>query len=72
MENDRDVAVLVAGLTDSLTEGKLSHWEFISMFCEVCGTIRAKGLMCKLHKAFDPAIDIDECELCAIETPKSL
>jgi len=72
LENDRDVAVLVAGLTDLLAEGKLSHWEFISMFCEVCCTIRAKGLMCKLHKAFDPTIDIDECELCAIEIPKSL
>jgi len=72
LENDRDVVVLVGKLTNSLAKGKLSHRDFIVMFCEVCSTIRAKGLMCRLHKTFDPTIDIDECELCAIETPKGL
>jgi len=65
LENDRAVKILIQKLTASLAEGNLSHKDFIPMFCEICRTIRAKGLMCKLHKAFDPGIDIEECELCS-------
>jgi len=70
LENDRDVKVLIENLGASLARGNLSHKDFIPMFCEICRTIRAKGLMCKLHKAFDPAIDIEKCELCSLTTIK--
>jgi predicted transcriptional regulator len=64
LENDLDVRKLVEKMAKSLVESKPSRRELIPMYCEVCRTIRAKGLLCKLHKAFDPAIDIDTCELC--------
>jgi predicted transcriptional regulator len=64
LENDIEVEKLMENLADSLAEGKLSHKDFISKFCEICRMIRAKGLLCKMHKNFDPSIDIEKCELC--------
>jgi hypothetical protein len=64
LENDRDVERLVKQISESLVKGGSSHRDLIVMYCQVCRTIRAKGLLCELHKAFDPLIDIDKCELC--------
>jgi predicted transcriptional regulator len=65
LENDREVTTLIEALATSLAKGNLSHKDFIPMLCEICRTIRAKGLMCKMHKTFDPSIDIEKCELCS-------
>jgi len=64
LESDRDIRGLVENVAKSLAERKPSRRDLILMYCEICRTIRAKGLLCKLHKAFDPAIDIDSCALC--------
>jgi len=69
LENDHDAKKLIGNLADSLAKGGLSHKEFIPAFCEICRTIRAKGLLCKMHKAFDPSIDIETCELCTSINP---
>jgi len=66
LENDIEIGKLMENLADSLAEGGLSHKDFISKFCEICRIIRAKGLLCKMHKAFDPSIDIEKCELCTV------
>lgn len=64
LENDIGIGKLMENLADSLAGGGLSHKDFISKFCEICRMVRAKGLLCKVHKAFDPSIDIEKCELC--------
>jgi predicted transcriptional regulator len=64
LENDVEIRNLVENLADSLSEGNSTHKDFITMFCEICRTIRAKGLLCKIHKAFDPTIDVEKCGLC--------
>jgi predicted transcriptional regulator len=64
LENDPDVKRLVANMSESLAMGVSSHRDLIVMYCGVCRTIRAKGLLCKLHKTFDPLVDIEKCELC--------
>jgi predicted transcriptional regulator len=68
LQNERDITNLVENLAASLAKGNLPPKDFISMFCEICSTIRAKGLMCKLHKAFDPTIDIEKCGICQLIT----
>jgi predicted transcriptional regulator len=68
LENESDIANLVENLAASLAKGNLPPKDFISMFCEICSTIREKGLMCKLHKAFDPTIDIEKCGICQLIT----
>jgi len=72
LKNDVNVKSLTESLAASLAKGKLSHREFIPMLCEICRTIRAKGLMCELHKTFDPTIDIEKCELCSVIATKCI
>jgi len=64
LENDEDIGKLVHNVAAALAENKLSHRDMIPKYCEICKTIRAKGLLCELHKAFDPTINIETCELC--------
>jgi len=64
LQYDRDVVELIENLAASLAKGGLSHRQFIPMFCEICRTVRAKGLLCVMHKAFDPSINVEQCELC--------
>jgi hypothetical protein len=64
LENDKEVKILIENFAESLTKENASHKDFIPLFCEICRKIRAKGLMCKLHKTFDPNIDIEGCSLC--------
>ncbi len=64
LDNDPDVSRVIENLTTALAKNSLSHKDFILMFCEICKIVRAKGLLCELHKTFDPSIDIEKCELC--------
>ena len=64
LENDRQVQDLIRNLARSLAEGNASRRDIVSTYCEICRMIRAKGLLCKLHKAFDPLVEIEKCELC--------
>jgi len=64
LENDEDIRNQVSSVAKALAENRLSRRDLIPKYCEICKTIRAKGLLCKLHKAFDPTIDIETCELC--------
>ncbi|MEM2917636.1 MAG: hypothetical protein QXN63_04700 [Candidatus Bathyarchaeia archaeon] len=64
LENDYTIAKQIEELASSLAEGKLSAKDYIMKFCEICRTIRAKGLLCEIHKAFDPSIETEKCALC--------
>ena len=62
--NDSDIKSMTAELARRLSGGKLPQIEFISNLCQICKTMRAKGLLCEMHRTFDPSIDIEQCELC--------
>ena len=67
VENDPDITALVAKHADYLVKGALTHKEVLFSFCGICKTIRAKGLLCEIHKAFDPTIETEKCGFC--QTP---
>ena len=69
LETDAEISKSVADLAVFLAEYGFSHKEFVLRFCGICRTIRAKGLLCKLHEALDPTIDIEKCELCMATGP---
>jgi len=71
LENDKDISKLVRNFAASMSKNSLSSRDTILKYCEICKTIRAKGLLCKLHKAFDASIDIETCELCRTNNPLS-
>jgi predicted transcriptional regulator len=64
LEKDQEITGLVKNMATSMVKGKLSHREFIQKFCEICGAIRVKGLLCEMHKTLDPSVDIEKCGLC--------
>jgi predicted transcriptional regulator len=64
LENDEEIQRLVSKMAESLVKGKLAHSDLILTYCQICRTIRAKGLLCKLHEAFDSTIDADTCGIC--------
>jgi predicted transcriptional regulator len=47
-----------------LIDEGLKTSEQIIYYCRLCSKIRAKGLMCKLHEAYDPTINLEECQIC--------
>jgi len=71
LENDEEIRNRVRNLARALVEYKLPRRDLIPKYCEICRTIRAKGLLCELHKAFDPTINIETCELCYTESSLS-
>ncbi len=64
LEKEKEINMLIEKMAKKLAKKNVSDKDFILMFCKICKTIRAKGLMCELHKAFDPSIDIEKCDLC--------
>jgi predicted transcriptional regulator len=64
LQNDPDIIKPIENLAASLAKGGLSHKDFILTFCEICKTVRSKGLLCQIHKALDPSINTEKCKLC--------
>lgn len=67
---DPDITALVAKHADNLLNGTPTYKEMIQSFCGICKIIRFKGFLCKIHKAFDPTIDLEQCDYC--QTASSL
>lgn len=66
LEKDPEITRVVENLAESLAKCNLSRRDFIIKFCEICKSVRAKGLLCQIHRAFEPTIDIEKCELCLL------
>lgn len=62
--SDPQISTLVAQHAEALANGKSTYENTLLSFCKICKTIRSKGFMCKIHKAFDPATDLDKCDFC--------
>ena len=64
LEKEAEIKGLIERMADSLVNRGLTPRRFILEFCEICRTARAKGLLCSLHEAIDPTIDLEECQIC--------
>ena len=64
LRSDSVIKNLVVKMAESLVKDNLPRKELILKYCEICRAIRAKGLLCDLHKEFDSAIDTEKCGLC--------
>jgi predicted transcriptional regulator len=64
LEQDHDVTNLIHKVTETLAKNKLTHRELVQAYCNICRTVRAKGLLCQMHRRFDTAVDPEKCELC--------
>lgn len=64
LENDSEIMGLIENFAYSLTVNNIPSEDFIQKFCDICKAIRAKGLLCPIHKSLVPALSIEKCELC--------
>ena len=64
LEKDENVKSLIRKMSETLAKNKLTHRELVQTYCKICRTIRAKGLLCQLHRKFDTTIDLENCDLC--------
>lgn len=68
LEGDGEIAALVTKHAEALVNGNLNYTEKLGSFCEICRTIRSKGYLCSIHKAFDPKVDIESCDFCKTDS----
>lgn len=64
LENDPEIKRLIADVAESLAKRSPSRKDLMLMYCKICRTVRAKGLLCRLHKAVDPFVDVEKCGIC--------
>ena len=64
LDGDPEITALVTKHAEFLVNGNPSYMDKLSSFCEICKTIRSKGYLCNIHKAFDPTVDIESCDFC--------
>ena len=62
--SDAEISAMVNQHAEALVSGTRTYEDLLLSFCKICRTIRSKGFMCKIHKAFDPEVDLDKCEFC--------
>ena len=67
--DDPDITALVSKHADYLVNGSPTYKSMLLSFCGICKTIRSKGLLCKIHKDFDPTVDIENCDFCQTTDP---
>ena len=65
LESETDVVATINGVANRLVEGEMDYTDFMIELCKACRLIRKKGIMCNLHKTFDPSIDVEKCKLCS-------
>ncbi len=66
LEKEREISSMVDDVTSTLINEKMDYKDFVIALCGICRAIRRKGLMCGLHKEFDPSIEVGKCNLCSL------
>jgi len=64
IDNIEEIQPLINGMINLLVNGTPERAEFLSLFCQTCTEIRAKGLMCQFCQKTDPEIKMEECSFC--------
>ena len=67
LDGDSEIMGLVARHANFLVNGDPSYKDTLTSFCRICKTIRSKGYLCNIHKAFDPLVDTETCNFCKTE-----
>jgi len=55
---------IISDLAEALAKGNIPPENTIDKLCEACGTIRAEGIICGLHKEKLPALKECTCAIC--------
>ncbi len=69
LEKDDQIVAVIREMAHVLAKTSHSRNKIVPMYCDLCRAVRAKGLMCEIHRAFDPGKRLEECDLCLSKPP---
>lgn len=61
-----EIGTLVQKIAYEVSNQQISGPRLVARICEVCIATRRAGLMCELCKRSDPALNIQECQICKL------
>lgn len=64
LENDSEIMKLIEDFAYALAVEGLPSKDFIQKFCNICRALRAKELLCPIHKSLVPVLSIENCKSC--------
>jgi predicted transcriptional regulator len=64
--NTKEVQITTAKIAIELNKNKIPRSTLTIKFCQICKTIRAKKLVCDIHKRLNLESKSEACEICAI------
>jgi predicted transcriptional regulator len=64
LEEMIEIQIPIDNIVTLIVDGASSRTEFLKLFCEICRTIREKGLMCEFCQKTNPTIKMEECTFC--------
>jgi len=64
IDQKEEIRNMMNDIALKMADGEISGPQLILRFCQVCGVVRAHGLMCPLCKQSDPNLDVLSCNVC--------
>lgn len=64
IDQTKQIRNMMNDIALKIADGEISGPQLIPRFCQVCATVRARGLMCPLCRQSDPKLDLLECNVC--------
>ena len=65
VESSDEAIKIISAMTNDLAKDEASVYDVLQNICQICQTMRSKGLLCEMHKEILPAlkrIEVCECE----------
>lgn len=59
-----EIAAKAAEAARMLAEESIDYQSILRQICEVCRSLRAKGVICEAHKGSSPRLRNEECKVC--------
>lgn len=59
-----DIFGKIQDLSDKIAAGNSGRQQIIEEFCEICDTMRKKGILCEIHSDSAPGLAEEGCDIC--------
>lgn len=69
VEISDEAVKIVSEMANDLAEGGASVYDMMQNICKTCQVMRAKGLLCEMHKEILPALEKSEVCECEFRLP---
>jgi len=64
IDDIEEIETSVNKIVGLLAKRACQRAELLTLFCQICSTIRETGLMCQFCQKADPTIETEKCDFC--------